>query len=376
MEGHPKQSSKRQSVCRIPRFRHGGNIHAFARARGLRPEQVLDFSASINPLGWPRGVAAAYRYALSLAVHYPEPYAGTLTTALARYHNLAPKNLIVGNGSTQLIYLLARVLQSRRVLVVVPSFSEHETAFHLVGAQVSRFFLRSPMFTLSVERLRQRLAEGYDTLVLTNPNSPTGVLIPHEGMFDVVQLCRRLRVRLLVDETFVDWVESDSLKDLAPRQPHLFVLRSLTKFFALPGLRVGYAIMHQRNVKRFIKQIEPWSVNNVAQTVAAACLNDPHFAQRSCTFMARERLWVERQLATIGGIEVFPSRANFLLLRITKRGCTAAGTVHQLARRNILIRDCSNFAGLGKQFIRVAIRQREENRRLIAALIAIVGGEI
>jgi threonine-phosphate decarboxylase len=151
------------------------------------------------------------------------------------------------------------------------------------------------------------------------------------------------------------------------------VLRSLTKFFALPGLRVGYAIMHQRNVERLIKQIEPWSVNTVAQTAAVACLNDPHFAQRSCTFMARERPWVERQLATITGIEVFPSRANFLLLRITKRGCTAASIVYQLARHNILIRDCSNFAGLGKRSIRVAIRRREENRRLIAALADVVG---
>jgi len=368
MAGRPQQSSNLQSPIRVPQFRHGGNIYAFAREHELRPEDVLDFSASINPLGWPRGVAAAYRRTLSLAVHYPEPYAETLTAALARYHNLAPETLIVGNGSTQLIYLLARVLKPRRVLIVAPSFSEHETAFRLVGTQVSRFVSCPPMFTLSVEQLRRRLAEGYDTLVLTNPNSPTGALVPGEIMLDIVHWCRRSRVRLLVDETFVDWVEGESLKGLVPGQPHLFILRSLTKFFALPGLRVGYAITHQRNVKQLVKQIEPWSVNTVAQTVAAACLNDRRFVRRSRTFMVRERLWIERQLAAIAGIEVFPSQVNFLLLRIKKHGCPAADVARQLAKYDILIRDCSNFAGLGKQFLRIAIRRRAENKRLLAAL--------
>lgn len=375
MTGYSQQSSNLQSASRIPQFRHGGNIYVFAREHGLQREDVLDFSASINPLGWPRGVAAAYRRALSLAVHYPEPYAETLTAALARYHDLNPETLIVGNGSTQLIYLLARALKPQRVLIVVPSFSEHVTAFHLVGTQVSRFVSRLPTFTLSVEQLCQRLAEGYDTLVLTNPNSPTGALVPREIMLDIVHWCRRSRVRLLVDETFVDWVEGESLKDLVPGQLHLFILRSLTKFFALPGLRVGYVITHQRNVKQLMKQIEPWSVNTVAQTVAAACLNDQQFVRRSHTFMVRERLWIERQLATIAGVEVFPSQANFLLLRIKKHGCTAADVAHQLAQYNILIRDCSNFVGLGKQFIRIAIRRREENQRLIAALTDVVGGK-
>src|SRR5689334_12141931 len=117
MEGHPKQNSNIPSAIAMPQFRHGGNVHTFARTRGLQPEQVLDFSASINPCGRPRGVTAAYRRALSLLEHYPEPYAETLTAALAHYHNLDPETFIVGNGSTQLIYLLARVLRPKRVLV-------------------------------------------------------------------------------------------------------------------------------------------------------------------------------------------------------------------------------------------------------------------
>ena len=368
MAGDPQLKTKQRLGPYIPQFGHGGDIHNFARAHGLQPQEVLDFSASINPLGWPRGLMAAARRALSLAVHYPEPYAETLTTALAQYHDLDHKTLLVGNGSTQLIYLLARTLKPQRVLIVAPSFSEHEAAVRRVGARVSHMILRPPTFTLAVEDLRRRLDEGYDTLILTNPNSPTGTLVAREALLDLVQVCRRLSIRLLVDETFIDWVEDASLKDLAARHSHLFVLRSLTKFFALPGLRVGYLITHPQQGQRLKKQLEPWSVNTVAQLVGIACLEDQQFIQRSRVFMRRERQWLTRQLQMTAGLEPFSSVANFLLVSITHDQLTATDLAHQLAASHILIRDCRNFVGLGNQFFRVAVRQRMDNRRLLAAL--------
>lgn len=351
---------------------HGGNIYAFARERRIPLEEVLDFSASINPLGWPREVASAYRNALSHAVHYPEPYAETLTAVLARYHDLALNNLVVGNGSTQLIYLLARVFKSQRVLIVSPTFSEHEAAFRCAGTRVTRFLLQPPTFVLTIAQLRLQLAEGYDTLILTNPNSPTGTMVPHDAMQEIVQLCRRLGVRLLVDETFVDWCEDASLKALVQGQPHLVILRSLTKFFAIPGLRVGYVIAHPKNTQRLSTQLEPWSVNTIAQAVATVCVNDSSFIDRSCVFMVRERQWFERQLRAIADLETFPSSANFFLVKIKRRDLTAADVARQVAESNILIRDCANFPGLNKQFFRIAVRRRIDNKYLLAALQAIL----
>lgn len=350
---------------------HGGNVHTFARAHGLQPEQVLDFSASINPLGRPRRVADAYRRALSLTVHYPEPYAETLTTAVARYHNLDPETLMVGNGSTQLIYLLARVIAPRQVLVVAPLFSEHETAFRLAGARVTRFFLRPPTFALAIDKLRDSLTAGYGALVLTNPNSPTGALIPRTAMTEIARLCRQLRVQLIVDETFVDWVEEESLKHLATQNPSVIVLRSLTKFFAVPGLRVGYVIAHPTLTSRLRKYIEPWSVNSVAQEVAVLYVRDQSFIERSRTFIARERTWLARRLTAIPGLQVFPSVANFLLLRVTARGLDARTFRQRGEEALILVRECSNFAGLGKQFFRVAIRTRREHQQLLALCEAV-----
>jgi len=351
---------------------HGGNVYAFARSRGISPEQMVDFSASINPLGWPRGVAKAYRQALTQVTHYPEPYAETLTQALADYHGLDPHSILVGNGSTQLIYLLARVLAPRRALIVAPSFSEHETALRQHSAQVDHFILRPPLFALPMERLKTILTRRYDVLILTNPNSPTGSLIPRVECEQIVRCCRQTRTRLVIDETFVDWVEEASLQHQAEHSPHVVVLRSLTKFFALPGLRVGYVIGQSRLITRLRAQMEPWSVNSIAQDVARVCLQDAAFPQRSRLFMERERAWLSAQLLTIGGLRPFPSHANFLLVEITQPGVFVAEVVRRLAEENLLVRDCGNFVGLGKRFFRVAVRTRSENRRLLAALRASV----
>jgi threonine-phosphate decarboxylase len=354
--------------CRVPDRCHGGDVYSFARARGIAPEGVLDFSASINPLGWPPAAKKAYHRALTRIVHYPEPYAAALTEALARYHGIDPAAILAGNGATQFIYLLARTLTPQRILVVAPLFSEHETAFRLNGARVERLLLRPPQFALSCERLGQALTNSYTALVLTNPNSPTGSLLPLAHGEEIARLCRQTQTVLIVDETFIDWSEKDSLKQYACRSPHVIVLRSLTKFFALPGLRVGYLIAHPRIVKRLRLQLEPWSVNTVAQEVARVCLRDRRFVQRSRAFMTRERAWLLRQLTTLPGIRPFPSETNFLLVRVATGTPDACRLAQLLAERHLLIRTCDNFPGLGRQFFRVAVRTRPENRRLLAGL--------
>ena len=359
-----------QPPIRTPQYPHGGNIYALARARAVAPAQVLDFSASINPLGVPRRAVRDYHQALSRIVHYPEPYAESLTAGLAAYHGVDPGAILVGNGSTQLIFLLARFLSARRVLLVSPLFSEHAAAFRMNSARVERFFLRPPAFTCSLEQVREVLTSRYDTLVLTNPNSPTGAAMSYGQVEELARLCRRARTRLIVDETFVDWIEEESTKHLAARSSHVIVLRSLTKFFAVPGLRVGYLIAHPRLVAQLRRHLEPWSVNTIAQTVALACLQDREFARRSRAFLIQEREWLFAQLDTVEGLHPFPSRANFLLVRIS-RGYDAPAVVQLLAEKNLLVRDCTNFPGLGRKFFRVAVRTRQENHCLLSELRAL-----
>lgn len=356
-------------ASRTRQFHHGGDVYAFARAHGVALGRVLDFSASINPLGWPPAAALAYHSALRRIVYYPEPCAESLTIALAAHHGLDPNAVLVGNGSTQLIFLLARTLAARRVLLVAPLFGEYEIAFRLSNTQVKRFFLRPPAFTLSLERLSELLSKrSCDALVLTNPNSPTGALVPRAQIEELARLCQRTGTKLIVDETFVDWVEEASIKQLAARHSHVIVLRSLTKFFALPGLRVGYLIGQARLVERLRARLEPWSVNTVAQEVALACLRDRQFVQRSRTFMVRERAWLFAQLAALQRVQPFPSQANFLLLRIIAGTLDVSRLAQALAKENLLIRTCEDFPGLGERFFRVTVRTRQENRRLLNLL--------
>ena len=351
------------------RFSHGGNVYAFARALGVTLEEVLDFSASINPLGAPRGARHAYRRAFQEIVHYPEPYAERLVQALGEHHDIDPACVLVGNGSTQLIYSVARALRPRRVLLIAPLFSEHLTAFRASGARVEHFLLRPPSFEISLDPLAILLAsQPYDVLVFTNPNSPTGSLLRQEQVHELARLCRRTHTRLIVDETFIDWAEEESVKQLAARDAGVVVLRSLTKFFALPGLRVGYAIASPGVIRRLRSRIEPWSVNSVAQEVGKACLQDRRFAERSRAFMNKERAWLSSQLGLLPGLRVFPSSANFLLLQTMTQDLSASYLAERLAQEKMLIRVCDNFVGLGKRFFRVAVRARAENRRLLETL--------
>lgn len=350
-------------------FSHGGNVYAFARTLGVEPEDILDFSASINPLGMPLSARAAYRGALANIVHYPEPYSESLTFALADYHKLDPSAILVGNGSTQLMYLCARTLASRRTLLVAPLFSEHEAAFRAIGAAVDYVRLRPPLFALVQEQLATTLADGsHDTLVLTNPNSPTGTLTERAQLEELAQLCRKTKTRLLIDETFIDWQEEESIKLSAVRNQHVILFRSLTKFFALPGLRVGYLIAHPTIINRMKARLEPWSVNTVAQEVGKACLQDQEYIERSRTFLLREREWLCSQLRAIAGLHVFLSQTNFLLAQLLRQDMTARDLADNLAQAKLLIRVCDNFVGLGAQFFRVAVRTRKENMRLLEAL--------
>lgn len=347
---------------------HGGTAVSFAQQKGLALSDVLDFSASINPQGFPPAVRSAYRRTLAHIVHYPEAAAESLTRALADYHRVKPDRLLVGNGSTQLIHLLAPTFVPRRVLFVAPLFSEYAQAFRLAGVETRRFFLRPPGFALSLSRLLKTLTQGCDMLVLSNPNSPTGSLIGRAQLEELAGQCRLLQTRLIVDEAFVDWQEEASLKDLAAHSAHVVVLRSLTKFFALPGLRVGYVISHPRTVQQLRARMEPWSVNSVAQAVALECLRDEQFIKQSRDVMAHERAWLFAKLSALEGVHVFPSHANFFLVRVQRTRLDALALASALAEEHILIRSCENFAGLGKQFFRIAVRKRAENRRLLRAL--------
>ncbi|MBI1921403.1 MAG: threonine-phosphate decarboxylase [Geobacter sp.] len=347
---------------------HGGNIFAMARNLGLRPEDILDFSASINPLGPPPTALEAIRSVCDNLVHYPDSDATELRHALARYHGIAPENICAANGSTELIYLLPRLARGRRALVVAPPFSEYARALVREGWEFDYFLLSSKEdFVLSASRLELELRKGYDLLFLCNPGNPTGRLLPISEIKEIVACCSETGTFLALDEAFIDFREEESAKHFICSAGNGIVLRSMTKFFAIPGLRLGYAIGSQEIIADLAAMREPWSVNTLAQAAGVAALADSDYTVRTRQYVARERECLAAGLLEIPGLKPYQSDANYLLIEILA-GPDATQLQSQLLEDHILVRDCSNFHGLNDRFFRVAVRTTEENGRLLQAL--------
>ncbi|KAF0219334.1 MAG: threonine-phosphate [Geobacteraceae bacterium] len=349
-------------------FDHGGNVFAVARSLGVSPEDILDFSASINPLGPAPGVKEALLSTFDRVMHYPDNDADDLKLALATFHGVDPAHIAVANGSTELIYLIPRLVAGRRGLIIAPPFSEYAKSLLRAGWEIDYLELRPEEgFSLSLAELERRLGEGYDVLFLCNPGNPTGRLFPQGNVAEIVDLCRSRGPFLVLDEAFMDFCEGESAKRLVVGGGEGVVLRSMTKFFAVPGLRIGYAMAHESVIGRIAALREPWSVNTVAQVAGLASLADRDYMERTIRYVAGERDFLAAGLAAFAGLKPYPSAVNYILVEI-RTGLSAAELKRALLKERILIRDCANFHGLSERFFRVAVRTREENERLLAAL--------
>jgi len=275
---------------------------------------------------------------------------------------------VVANGSTELIYLLPRLLPGARGLIIAPAFSEYSQALKRAGWQTEHLLL-SPGdgFALSLEKLAEKLAEGFDLLFLCNPANPTGALLPVKIIEEILRLCRSAGTFLVLDEAFMDFCEVESAKGLIAESGGGIVLRSMTKFYAIPGLRLGYAVGHVDVIRQCAGQLEPWSVNTPAQVAGVASLASADYRERTLRNVSRERDALAQGLADMPGLATFPSAANYLLVEM-RNGVTAGELRSRLLEKRMLIRDCSNFQGLDGHYFRVAVRTGEENRRLLDAL--------
>jgi threonine-phosphate decarboxylase len=344
---------------------HGGDVYLLARSLGVELGDLLDFSANINPLGFPPGLTYAVEEALKEIVHYPDRRSLKLRAALAAYHHLTPEEILVGNGSTELIYLVARALGPRRGLIVTPAFSEYEHALNLARVPVA-FHPTGESHNFTLQDVPE--PQAGDLVFLAHPASPSGGLLDPELFLTVAAGVEAAGAYLLLDEAFVDFVEEASLKIHLGRFPRLMILRSFTKFFGIPGMRLGYLLGAPELTARLAEAQEPWSVNTMAQAMGRACLADREYISRTRTLIKLEREFLLDRLAALPGLLPFPSAANYLLVKLTRPGMTAATLRERMLAHHIVIRDASNFRGLDERFFRIAVRGRQENERLLAAL--------
>lgn len=338
---------------------HGGDNRA-----GL-----IDFSISINPLGPPPEALEAYHRAAAGISLYPPPYPRALESHIADWLAIDSESVLAANGSTQLIYLVAKVLKLRSPCVVIPTFSEIANALVTSGSAALPILTSTESnFRLDPSAVDAALRNGADGVLLGRPNSPTGSLVSLEEATEIAAQCQRRDAWCVFDEAFIEFASDPcSVVELIGSFSKLLVLRSLTKIFAIPGLRLGYLVGHPKNIRMLRDAIEPWSVNVAAEAVARACITaSENFITSTRALVASERDRLERELGRLRKLRVFPSSANFIMVEVSSE-VVAGDFARELRAQGIAVRDLSALPGCGAGFYRFGIRTPSENTRLLAA---------
>lgn len=338
---------------------HGGNLVWAAARANCSPSQILDFSASINPLGMPRSAIAAIQTHLADLQAYPDPEYGALRSALSQFHQIPSTFILPGNGAAELLTWAGRDLAALdQVYLPTPAFSDYSRALKAFDASVVKLALAD----LDRLEIPTNAAIG---LLLNNPHNPTGTLLTRDNV-----LAHLARFQLVVvDEAFMDFLppnQQQSVINAVLDSANLVVLRSLTKFYALPGLRLGYAIAQPECLQRWQQWRDPWSVNTLAAAVGEVVIQDTEFQQQTWDWLAVARSQLFAGLAALPGLQPIPGAANFLLVQSDRP--VPALQAALLHRHQILIRDCLSFAELGDRYFRVAVRTVAQNQRLLDAI--------
>ncbi len=351
---------------------HGGNIKVLAESAGVKAKDLLDFSANINPLGPPQWLRPLINSQIESLIHYPDPACSELTGAIAHHYQVNEEEVLIGNGSTELIYQIPRALGNRQALVPIPSYRDYVQAAEQSGMTVEKIVLREEDdFRPDLALLEARLKND-DLVILAQPNNPTGITVEAKALRRMAQ--RHPSSWFVIDEAFADFIEGlDSLT--RDRPSNVIVLRSFTKFFAIPGLRLGWALADPEIAKKVRAVLPPWSVNTLAQKVGEAALSDRTYAEQTRALVKKLREDFRLTLESLPGLKVYPGESNFLLIRINHKNLSASQLASQLLTQGIAIRVCENFEGLDSRFFRLAVRTAEENDRLGQALARALTGK-
>jgi L-threonine-O-3-phosphate decarboxylase len=337
---------------------------------GCPPSLILDFSASISPLGPPPTALAAIKLHIDSIASYPNPNYPELCRAIAAHHSIDPEWVLPGNGAAELLTWMGwEFSKLNTTLLPAPAFGDYWRSLQTFGARV---IARSMIMDdgeigdldFALRHLPTEIPHSLG-LIVNNPHNPTGQIWRQETLLAYLEEFELV----VVDESFMDFLPPSEQQSLIPyiaRYPNLVVLRSLTKFYSLPGLRLGYCIAHPDRLHRWQNWRDPWPVNSLAAAAAIAVLGDTEFQQLTWKWLGEARTRLFAELSKIAGLHPYPGSANFILVK-SDRSVTEIQT-QLLQQHQILIRDCISFPELGDRFFRVAVRTIAENDRLIAAL--------
>ena len=370
---------------------HGGNIFQFAHEQRLEPYEVVDFSANINPLGPSQRGLDALNAQLRYISHYPDATNDDVLNAIADTYGMDKHQIIVGNGAAELLYAICRLPGYTGAFVPAPGFSEYKEALEASKIPVRDIFYRpreddngKPYFEVPYLALETFAAElkgqdGRIIVFLGNPNNPDGTLLDKDHIRTVASMLKDANSLLVIDESFIDFVGNDPLQDnehsirsLVNEFDNIIVVHSFTKFYAVPGLRIGAAFTNETLITQLQQYIPSWSVNTLAQAYTKAALNDVDYIKRTKQELNEERAFMYNALDAIEGITVYPPSANFMLFQVNQEGITANYINEELKKYNMIVRNCDSYVGLTNHWVRIAIKDHDTNIKLVDKLTDIL----
>jgi threonine-phosphate decarboxylase len=356
---------------------HGGNIYDLAHRLGCHPSEILDMSSNMNPLGPPPDLVTFLQENIKTIALLPEVDANTIVNVFAGRYNIDPEQVIAGNGTTQFIYSIPRILETKRALIFGPTYADYADAcaMHHIPYDYSTAG-ESADFEHDIKAASQQI-QGHDTIFICNPNNPTGNIIPTA---DLEQLCRsHADANFVIDESYLMFVDGSNKQSMIRSTlPNVMVLNSMSKFFTIPGLRIGFLISSPIIIKKFRTYLLPWSVNSLAQMAVQYLMKQTvevqTFIENTVKFIAREKDILFETFKNTSFIKLFPSTTCFILARLYGN-LTADSLGNHLAHDRILIRNCANFSGLSDRFIRFSLKTSEINRMFAKKLLARISQE-
>lgn len=357
-------------ACQIETYRHGGNHKGDLTRFNLKQRSVIDFSTSLNPLGAPPVIKEHWHELIEGITNYPSVEGEGIAEYYRTKFGLSDENILAGNGSTEIIYLIPRSLSLKHVVVLSPSYHDYERAAVLSGAEVIRVPLLNEGASFRIDmKMLIRVLEKSDSIWIGRPNNPTSDLLPNDVIHD---LASRFPDKLfIIDEAFIqfsdNWEEESFIT--RNRKFNIIVVHSLTKFYGTAGLRMGGLIAHADIVLRLRRKKEPWSINGVADRAAILLKECRDYENNTRAFVSRERKSIIKILQDAEGIIPFPSTSNFILCRWT-RTKNLDDLLRHLLVNGMYVRDCRNFPGLEDNFFRIGLRTSHENDKLISAILS------
>lgn len=345
-----------------------------AKEYGISPDRINDFSANINPLGPSPAAEKAIREGIACIQRYPDLEYKALREKLAAFYKISEDSIVLGNGGVEVIFGLTAYLRAERALIPSPTFGEYAAAVKANGGEVTFIPMGGKYFALDPEEVKRNLP-GHRVLFLCTPNNPTGILISPETLRCLLRETAKTGTVMVVDESFMDFVPENhrfSILHYAEEQPHLMVIRSMTKFFAVPGLRLGFGVCHREMAEKVQACLPPWNINCLAELAVTAALEDTEYQRLSMEYVKKERQELALKLRKIPGIRVHPGTANFLFISVQESCRSSSWWQQALLKHEILVRNCNSYPFLKEGYLRVAVRTRQENAKLVQAFHAVV----